>query len=238
VYIANDLLDLDADRAHPRKSKRPFAAGDAGIVNGVVLAAVLLIVAIGIALGLPAQFQLAFAGYYILTIGYSLLLKGRVLVDTFALAGLYTIRIIAGGAAANVSLSFWFLLFSVLLFLSLAFVKRYAELDGLRRRQLLQAAGRGYFVEDLPVLQSMGTGAGYLSVLVLALYINSPDIQALYHRPKVIWFLCVLMLYWISRIWIIAQRGNLHDDPVVYAFKDRMSLLTGLLVAITIAIAI
>ena len=238
VYILNDLLDLDADRAHPRKSKRPFAAGDAGIMHGVVLAAVLLIVAIGVAWSLPAQFQVAFAGYYVLTVGYSLVLKGRVLIDTFALAGLYTIRIIAGGAASNVPLSFWFLLFSVLLFLSLAFVKRYAELDGLRRRHLLHAAGRGYFVDDLPVLQSMGTGAGYLSVLVLALYINSPDIQALYHRPKVIWLLCVLMLYWISRIWIIAQRGNLNDDPLVYAFKDHMSLLTGVLVAITIAIAI
>jgi 4-hydroxybenzoate polyprenyltransferase/phosphoserine phosphatase len=238
VYILNDLLDLDADRAHPRKSKRPFAAGDAGIVHGVLLAAVLLLTAIGIAWGLPAQFQVAFAGYYILTVGYSLVLKGRVLIDTFALAGLYTIRIIAGAAASNVPLSFWFLLFSVLLFLSLAFVKRYAELDGLRRRQLLHAAGRGYFVDDLPVLQSMGTGAGYLSVLVLALYINSPDIQALYHRPKVIWLLCVLMLYWVSRIWIIAQRGNLNDDPLVYAFRDRMSLLTGVLVAITIAIAI
>ena len=238
VYILNDLLDLDADRAHPRKSKRPFAAGDAGIISGVALAAVLLLVAIAIAVSLPAKFQVAFAGYYVLTVGYSLVLKGRVLIDTFALAGLYTIRIIAGGAAANVSLSFWLLLFSVFLFLSLAFVKRYAELEGLRRRQLLHAAGRGYFVDDLPVLQSMGTGAGYLSVLVLALYINSPDIQALYQRPKVIWFLCVLMLYWISRIWIIAQRGYLNDDPVVYAFKDRMSLLTGLLVAITIAVAI
>jgi 4-hydroxybenzoate polyprenyltransferase/phosphoserine phosphatase len=238
VYILNDLLDLDADRAHPRKSKRPFAAGDASIADGVMLATVLLIVAIGIAWSLPVKFQVAFAGYYILTVGYSLVLKGRVLIDTFALAGLYTIRIIAGGAASNVSLSFWLLLFSVLLFLSLAFVKRFAELDGLRRRQLLHAAGRGYFVDDLPVLQSMGTGAGYLSVLVLALYINSPDIQALYHRPKVIWFLCVLMLYWISRIWIIAQRGLLNDDPLVYALKDRMSLVTGLLVAITIAVAI
>jgi 4-hydroxybenzoate polyprenyltransferase/phosphoserine phosphatase len=238
VYILNDLLDLDADRAHPRKSKRPFAAGDAGIISGAALSAVLLMVAIGIALSLPARFQVAFAGYYVLTVGYSLVLKGRVLIDTFALAGLYTIRIIAGGAAANVSLSFWLLLFSVFLFLSLAFVKRYAELDGLRRRQMLHAAGRGYFVDDLPVLQSMGTGAGYLSVLVLALYINSPDIQALYHRPKVIWFLCVLMLYWISRIWIIAQRGYLNDDPVVYAFKDRMSLLTGVMVAVTIAVAI
>lgn len=238
VYILNDLLDLDADRAHTRKSKRPFAAGDAGILHGVILAMVLLVLAIGIACILPAKFQLAFAGYYVLTVGYSLILKGRVLIDTFALAGLYTIRIIAGGAAADVALSFWLLLFSVLLFLSLAFVKRFAELEGLRRRQLLQAAGRGYFVEDLPVLQSMGAAAGYLSVLVLALYINSPDIQALYHRPKAIWFLCILMLYWISRIWIIAQRGNLHDDPLVYAFKDRMSLLTGLLVAVTIGIAV
>jgi 4-hydroxybenzoate polyprenyltransferase/phosphoserine phosphatase len=238
VYIINDLLDLEADRAHPRKSRRPFAAGDASIVSGVALAAFLIVVAIGIALLLPARFQIAFAGYYILTLGYSLVLKGRVLFDTFALAGLYTIRIVAGGGAAKVALSFWLLLFSVFLFLSLALVKRFAELESLRRRNLLRAAGRGYFVEDLPVLQSMGTASGYLSVLVLALYINSPDIQALYHRPKVIWFLCVLMLYWISRIWIIAQRGFLHEDPVVYAFKDRMSILTGILIAVTVAAAI
>jgi hypothetical protein len=126
----------------------------------------------------------------------------------------------------------------VFLFLSLAFVKRYAELDALRRQNKLQALGRGYRVEDLAVLQSFGTAAGYLSVLVLALYINSPEIEPLYHRPKVIWMLCVLLLYWISRVWMTAHRGGMHDDPVVYALRDRVSLGLGVLAAITIAVAI
>src|SRR5262249_47185707 len=129
-------------------------------------------------------------------------------------------------------------LFSVFLFLSLAFVKRFAELDALRRQHRLRAAGRGYHVEDLSLLQSLGTAAGYLSVLVLALYINSPDIQALYSQPKIIWILCVLMLYWVSRVWMIAQRGQMHDDPVVFALKDPQSIGIGVLAAITVALAV
>jgi 4-hydroxybenzoate polyprenyltransferase len=161
-----------------------------------------------------------------------------VIVDAMTLAGLYTLRVIAGAAAVSVPLSFWLLLFSVFLFLSLAFVKRYAELDVLRRQQRLKAAGRGYIVDDLPLLQSLGSAAGYLSVLVLALYINSPDIQSLYHRPKVIWMLCVLMLYWVSRVWMKAQRGEMHDDPVVFAMKDRISIGVALLAALTVVIAV
>jgi 4-hydroxybenzoate polyprenyltransferase len=184
------------------------------------------------------KFQLVFVTYYGLTLAYSLFLKGQVLIDTLVLAGLYTLRLVAGAAAAGLALSFWLLLFSVFLFLSLAFVKRYAELDSLRRRHQLKAAGRGYHIEDLSILRSLGTAAGYLSVLVLALYINSPEVQVLYHKPKVIWLLCIALLYWISRIWVIAERGNLHDDPVVYALKDRMSLLTGLVAVITVVLAI
>jgi 4-hydroxybenzoate polyprenyltransferase len=138
----------------------------------------------------------------------------------------------------SVPLSFWLLLFSVFLFLSLAFVKRFAELDALRRQQRLRAVGRGYHIEDLSLLQSLGTASGYLSVLVLALYINSPDIQSLYHRPKFIWMLCVLMLYWVSRVWMTAQRGAMHDDPVVFALKDRASLVIGLLAVITVSLAV
>jgi 4-hydroxybenzoate polyprenyltransferase/phosphoserine phosphatase len=238
VYLLNDMLDLEADRAHARKSKRPFAAGDLSLVTGLVLAPALFAGAALIAAFLPGKFQLALASYYLLTAAYSFKLKRILLIDAVALAGLYTLRIIAGAGAVSVALSFWLLLFSVFLFLSLAFVKRYAELDALRRQQRLQAVGRGYHVEDLAVLQSFGTGAGYLSVLVLALYINSPDIQPLYHHPKAIWMLCVLLLYWISRVWMTAHRGGMHDDPVVYALKDRVSLGIGLVAAITVVIAI
>jgi 4-hydroxybenzoate polyprenyltransferase/phosphoserine phosphatase len=238
VYLLNDMLDLAADRAHPRKSKRPFASGDLPLSAGFALFPTLLLLGAALALLLPVKFQLTLAAYYALTVAYSFFLKRFLLLDAVALAGLYTLRVIAGATAATIALSFWLLLFSVFLFLSLAFVKRYAELDALRRQQRLQALGRGYRVEDLAVLQSFGTASGYLSVLVLALYINSPDIQALYHRPKVIWMLCVLVLYWISRVWMVAHRGGMHDDPVVYALRDRVSLGIGLLVAITVALAV
>jgi 4-hydroxybenzoate polyprenyltransferase len=174
VYLLNDMLDLEADRGHPRKSKRPFASGDLSLATGFVLAPALLVLAALIAAFLPGKFQFFLAAYYVLTFTYSVKLKRMLLVDAVALAGLYTLRIMAGAGAVLVPLSFWLLLFSVFLFLSLAFVKRYAELDALRRQQRLQALGRGYRVEDLAVLQSFGTAAGYLSVLVLALYINSP----------------------------------------------------------------
>ncbi len=238
VYVLNDMLDVEADRAHPRKSKRPFASGDLSLATGLVLSPVLLAAAALIAAFLPVKFELALGVYYALTCAYSTLLKRFLLVDAVALAGLYTLRIIGGAGAATVALSFWLLLFSVFLFLSLAFVKRYAELDSLRRRQKLQALGRGYHVEDLRVLQSFGAASGYLSVLVLALYINSPEVEPLYHRPKAIWMLCVLLLYWISRVWMTTHRGGMHDDPVVYALRDRVSLCLGLLAAITVAVAI
>ncbi len=238
VYLLNDLLDLEADRAHARKSGRPFAAGDLSLSAGLLLAPLLLMAAVVIAAYLPPKFWLVLGTYYALTCAYSFVLKGMVLVDALALAGLYTLRIIGGSAAVEVPLSFWLLLFSVFLFLSLAFVKRFAELDALRRQNRLRAAGRGYHVEDLPLLQSLGTAAGYLSVLVLALYINSPAIEALYRQPKVIWTLCVLMLYWVSRVWMMAQRGLMHDDPVVFALKDRQSLAIGLVAAVTVVLAV
>jgi 4-hydroxybenzoate polyprenyltransferase len=238
VYVINDLLDLTADRVHSRKRTRPFANGDLSIMAGLRLAPALLLLTIVIAAYLSTKFQLVLASYYATTLAYSFVLKERVLLDTLALAGLYTLRVIAGSAAVGIPLSFWLLLFSVFLFLSLAFVKRFAEVDALRRENILRAAGRGYFVDDLSLLQSLGTASGYLSVLVLALYINSPDIASLYRRPKVIWVLCVLMLYWISRVWVKAQRGQMHDDPVVFALKDYVSLGVGLLAAITVALAI
>jgi 4-hydroxybenzoate polyprenyltransferase len=238
VYLLNDILDLDADRAHSRKSNRPFACGDLPIAAGLGMYPLLLGAAAVLGAFLPLKFQLSLAAYLALTLGYSFVLKRFLLIDAVALAGLYTLRIIAGAGVASVALSFWLLLFSVFLFLSLAFVKRYAELDTLRRQNRLQAFGRGYRVEDLTILQSFGTAAGYLSVLVLALYINSPDITALYRHPKVIWMLCVLMLYWISRIWMNTHRGAMHDDPVVYALRDKVSLALGVLAAITVALAI
>jgi 4-hydroxybenzoate polyprenyltransferase len=199
---------------------------------------VLLGLAFTITMFLPSSFAAVLTSYYTLTLAYSFALKGLALIDALALAALYTLRIVAGAVAIDIPLSFWMLLFSVFLFLSLAFVKRFAELDALRRQNQFRAIGRDYEVRDLPVLQSLGSAAGYLSVLVLALYINSPEIESLYRRPKVIWVLCVLLLFWISRLWMTAQRGAMHDDPVVFALKDRVSLAVGVLVMMTVALAL
>ncbi len=238
VYLLNDMLDLEVDRQQPRKKRRPFAAGDLSLLVGFALVPILLIGAFSLALQLPTNFLLVLAGYYLLTIAYSFGLKGIVLVDTITLAGLYAIRIVAGAAAVGVPLSFWLLLISIFLFLSLALVKRYAELETMRRQGKLKAAGRGYLVEDLPILHSLGTAAGYLSVLILALYINTSTAEALYKHPKAIWLLCVLLLYWISYVWLKAHRGTMNDDPVVFALKDKTSLGVALLAAVTIFLAV
>ena len=238
VYLLNDMLDLEADRLHAKKRNRPFASGALSLNIGFVLIPLLLAGAVAFAWVLPFKFWIILSAYYALTVTYSFGLKSIVLVDTIALAGLYTVRIVAGAKAIDVPLSFWLLLLSVFLFLSLALVKRYAELDALQRQGKLQAAGRGYHVEDLPILQSMGVASGFLCVLVLAQYINSPEVLSLYRRPQVIWFLCVLLLFWISRVWLITHRGDMHDDPVVFAMKDRVSIIVGILVGATVLLAI
>ena len=236
VYLLNDLLDLPADRAHPNKRKRPFAAGTVPLLHGVVLVPVLLLSAFGLALFLPPLFILVLGLYYLGTISYSLWLKRVVLVDVLLLAGLYTMRVLAGAAAVAIAPSFWLLAFSVFLFLSLALAKRHAELKVLLLHGSGKSRGRGYQASDLEALLSLGTAAGYMSVLVLALYINSEEIRELYQRPEVIWLLCPLLLYWISRVWLGAHRGKLHDDPVVFALKDRVSRLV-ILVGVVIVLA-
>lgn len=238
VYLLNDLLDLDADRQHPRKRYRPLASGDLPLLHGLLLMPCLLLGSGALAWLLPGAFVLVLACYYLLTVAYSFVLKRKVLLDILALAGLYTVRLVAGAFAVGVPLSFWLLLFAVFLFLSLALVKRYAELYDLRASGGLSTAGRGYHVEDLPVLQNLGTAAGYLSVLVLALYINSGDVLFLYRQPEWIWGLCGLMLFWISRVWILAHRGAMHDDPVIFAVTDRASLLVGFLAGLFVWLAI
>jgi 4-hydroxybenzoate polyprenyltransferase len=176
---------------------------------------------------LPSEFLVALGIYYALTLAYSLKLKQIVMLDVLVLAGLYTVRIIAGAAAVEVMLSFWLLAFSLFIFLSLAMVKRYSELLVMQRNGQDKAAGRGYHVDDLVMLQSLGAASGYLSVLVLALYINSVKVQILYSRPEFIWLLCPLLLYWISRTWLKAHRGEMHDDPVIFATQDRVSWFLG-----------
>ncbi|AWI54486.1 UbiA family prenyltransferase [Aquabacterium olei] len=234
VYLLNDMLDLEADRAHHSKCRRPFAAGTLSLLFGLVAAPLLLLLAFGLALLLPAKFLGVLLAYYVVTLAYSFLLKRLVMIDVLTLAGLYTVRIVAGSAATDIPLSFWLLMFAIFIFLSLAIVKRFAELHAMRVQGKDKASGRGYQVNDIHLLQSLGTASGYLSILVLALYVNSPDIARLYSHPKLVWLLVPVMLYWISRIWMETYRGNMDDDPLVYALKDRTSLATGVAAAIVL----
>lgn len=233
VYLLNDLLDLSADRRHPRKRHRPFAAGTLPIAHGSVAIPLLLMSAFTLGLLVNAEFIGVLALYYAFTAAYSLRLKRALMLDAIVLAGLYTLRIIAGAAAVRVIPSFWLLAFSMFLFLSLALVKRYAELWALREQSETDAQGRGYRVDDLGVLQSLGCAAGYLAVLVLALYINSSTSHQLYEQPTALWLLCPVLLYWVSWVWLVAHRGEMHDDPILFALTDRQSryaLLTCVLI--------
>ena len=238
VYLLNDMLDLEADRQHPRKCKRPFAAGTLSLLFGLVAAPALLLISLALALTLPLKFLAVLGAYYLVTLAYSFGLKRLVMIDVLTLAGLYTVRIVAGAAATDIPLSFWLLLFAIFIFLSLAIVKRYAELHAMRKQGQLKASGRGYQVEDLALLQSLGASSGYISILVLALYVNSPDIAVLYSHPKIVWMLCPIMLYWVSRVWMQTYRGHMHDDPLVFALKDRISLLTGAAAAAVLLLAV
>lgn len=232
VYLLNDLLDLPSDRQHPRKRLRPFAAGTLPLLQGALLAPLLAIGGLCLAWWAEPKFAAVLAVYYALTLGYSLRLKRVVMLDVILLAALYTVRIIGGTVVIGAVLSFWLLAFSMFIFLSLALLKRYVELAAMLEEGKISAAGRGYAVDDLPLLQSLGAAAGYLAVLVLALYINSPESIALYQHPQVLWLLCPLMLYWVSRTWVIAHRGGMDDDPVVFAATDRASQVVGVLCAV------
>lgn len=223
-YLVNDLLDLEADRAHPRKRLRPFASGDIPIVHGLFGAGALIVGSLVIAaLALPLAFATTLALYLATSLWYSLALKRIAMVDVLSLAGLYSVRIVAGGAAVAIVPSFWLLAFSMFLFLSLAAAKRYAELHAANTAGKSDAPGRGYSVADLPLLQASGIAAGYLAVLVLALYVNSGAAD-MYRIPELLWLLCPLLLYWVNRVWLKTSRGKMHDDPVVFALTDRPSL--------------
>jgi 4-hydroxybenzoate polyprenyltransferase/phosphoserine phosphatase len=224
VYIANDLLDLESDRLHPRKRNRPFASGIVPAWMGVLVGPLLLIVSLGVAVFVGQQFLYWLIFYFALTCAYSWVLKRLMLIDCLTLALLYTLRIIAGAAAVGHGLSFWLLAFSVFLFLSLAFVKRYAELEVQLLSGKEKIHGRGYHIADASLIQTMGIVAGYSSVLVLALYLNSDAVLKLYAAPELIWGAVPVMLFWVSWMWMQAHRGKMHDDPLVFAVKDRASL--------------
>lgn len=223
VYVLNDLVDVESDRAHPRKKERPFASGAIPTTQGWWLALLPLLLGAVLSFGLGWKFLGVLAGYYVTTLAYSFWLKRQLVIDICVLAGLYTFRIIAGAVATDTPLTFWLLAFSVFFFLSLAAVKRQAELvDGIERGNI-QASGRGYVTDDLPIVANMVLASGYVSVLIMALYITSPDVKQFYATPTLLWGICLVLLYWLSRMAMVTHRGKMHDDPIVFAIKDRVS---------------
>ncbi|UWQ35200.1 UbiA family prenyltransferase (plasmid) [Leisingera sp. M527] len=225
VYLLNDLLDLAADRVHPRKRLRPFASGRLPLAWGTVLAPGLLLAGFAIAFALGPAFAAVMAFYYAVTTLYSFLLKRRLVVDICALAGLYTLRIIAGGVATGIPLSVWLLAFSMFFFFALAAMKRQAELVAEGGGGDKTVAGRGYRTSDTPLVANMAVSSGYMSVLVMALYLNTGGVRELYAYPEALWGICLVLLFWLSRMVMITHRGWMHDDPVVFAARDYVSIV-------------
>ena len=223
VYILNDLLDLAADRVHPRKRHRPFASGSIPIVRGMWMMTGLILIGATFAILVGWEFFLVMVGYYLLTSAYSINLKRRIIIDISVLTVLYTIRILAGGVATTIPISIWLLSFSFFFFLSLAAIKRMAELVDNVKLDNFKIIGRGYHTDDLPIISMIAVSAGYLSALVLMLYMNSSIVVELYANPNYLWGICAILIYWITRTVMVSHRGHLHDDPVIYAVKDRIS---------------
>ena len=239
IYIVNDMLDAEADRRHSTKRHRPFASGQLPIAAGPPLALMLLVIGLAVAVvWLPPSFQLILVSYIVLTTLYSFWLKSKVMIDVVVLAVLYTLRVLAGGMAAEVEVSEWMMSFSMFIFTSLAFAKRYSELRQLSKSNEDVSIGRGYQATDLQMLGSVGPASGYLSVLVLALYLSSEQVTALYEQPLWLWPLCPLMLYWIGRLWIAAGRGDLPDDPVAFTVTDRRSWIVAVCAGVVLLVAL
>lgn len=237
TYVLNDLLDLESDRHHATKRTRPFAAGEIPIPTALTACVMLLASGFSVAVALPKHFVAALAIYVVATIAYSLKLKRVASLDVVVLAGLYTVRVIAGAFAIGVVLSFWLLAFSMFVFLCLAIVKRVSELQDLQARNEVAIKGREYSVADAAILQVMGVSSGYISVLVLALYINSREIMELYASPRRLWLMVPLMLLWVTRLWVVTARGHMHEDPIVWAIKDPETWATGAAAAVVLLLA-
>jgi 4-hydroxybenzoate polyprenyltransferase/phosphoserine phosphatase len=237
VYLINDLVDLPADRRHPRKRMRPFASGQLSLLWGLVLAPLLLFAGIILACFLPLPFLAMLLLYFFLNLGYSFTMKQVAILDVIVLAGLYTMRIMAGSAAVSIWPSAWLAAFAMFIFFSLALVKRYAELVLMRKTHGENVQVRGYLGIDRELLAAMGAGSGYLAVLVMALYISSATAELLYKHQAFIWLLCPLLLYWISYVWLIAHRGRMDDDPLIFAIKNPVSQIVAVLAVVIILLA-
>lgn len=238
MYLVNDVRDLEFDRAHPSKRNRQIATGALSPSVAIVAAIALIAAGVGIAYSVSLELVWYLAGYGVLSLVYSLWLKRRVFLDVLALSALWTMRVLAGGVAARVEVSDWLLALSVFLFVGLALLKRYADLGLLASQDTQAAPGRGYVTADRDLLRSMGVTSGYMAVLVLALYLTSPQVVRLYESPRLLWLVCPLLLYWIAHMWFLAHRGAIQDDPIVVAARDPASYIVGALIALLLFAAI
>ncbi len=237
-YVLNDLVDIQVDRAHPRKRRRPFASGDLSIGSGFVALALILAAVIGLGALLPRLACGLLGLYACLNFAYSVRLKQVLCLDVVILAFLYTLRILFGGVATSVNVSIWTLAFAMFIFLGLALLKRLTELKSAETSGAGHMGRRPYVAADLGIVQSFASAALYLSVLVLALYLNTPDVLKLYHHAEPLWIVCILLTYWSSRMLILTNRGSMTDDPIVFAFKDRSSRVIGALVGACVLCAL
>lgn len=238
MYLVNDVRDLEFDRAHPSKRNREIASGAVSPAVAMIAAVVLLIAGVALAYRVSLELVGYLVAYGMLSLVYSLVFKRRVFLDVLALSALWTIRVLAGGVAARVEVSDWLLALSVFLFVGLALLKRYADLGMLAAQDTKAAPGRGYVTGDRDLLRSMGVTSGYMAVLVLALYLTSPQVTRLYQSPRLLWLVCPLLLYWIAHMWFLAHRGAIQDDPIVVAARDPASYVVGALIALLLFAAI
>ena len=238
VYILNDLFDLEADRKHPAKKDRPLASGKLPVVNGIIAIPSLLIISFLLAVSLlPNIFTIILIIYLITTTSYSIFLKEKLFLDVITLGVLYTLRVLAGGLAVGIEVSSWLLGFSLFFFLSLAFMKRYADLLLIKSNNQGELFGRGYSIIDLDIVQKLGISSGFVSLLILALYISSDQVIVLYKHPELIWLAIPILLYWLMRMWYVAHKGRMTDDPIIFAIKDKSSYTMFFLIVIILIIA-
>ncbi|MEE9573101.1 MAG: UbiA family prenyltransferase, partial [Candidatus Neomarinimicrobiota bacterium] len=238
VYILNDLLDIETDRKHPIKKNRPLASGLMSAKTSVLLIFLLLLTSGFISIMmLSVTFLTILIVYMILTTAYSIILKQIMLIDVIVLGGLYTLRITAGSIATRVDVSSWLLVFSMFFFLSLAFMKRYADLILMKQSNYDEIAGRGYHIDDLDLVQKSGITSGFVAMLVLALYINSDRVIELYKSPILIWFTIPVLLYWVMRMWMVTNRGEMTEDPIIYAIRDKTTYVVMAIIGIIMLLA-
>lgn len=238
TYILNDIFDTESDRKHPRKKNRVFARGDISVSNGLVIAMIMTVSGISLSLFLSINFTLLVLSYIILTFFYSLFLKKKAMIDVITLAILYSIRIFGGAQLINVDVSFWLFAFSIFIFLGLALIKRCTELQVISHTSTdAPLFGRDYDINDLQTLRSIGITSSFISIVVFALYINSTEVLSLYSYPKFMWAICPALLLWINRLWIKTSRCLMHDDPLIFTFKDIPSQLLILFMIVIVIIA-